>query len=70
MDDRKVKTPAGSVLVVPSHPLAMAVAVEWNSQIETIKPETMHLVIIHTVFNPKSAAIVFYSFPLRLIGDA
>ena len=44
MDNKKVKTPAGNPLIVPTKPLAMAVAVEWNSQKETIKPENMHLV--------------------------
>lgn len=39
-----MKTPAGNPLIVPNKPLAMAVAVEWNSQKETIKPENMHLV--------------------------
>lgn len=42
-----MKTPAGNPLIVPSKPLAMAVAVEWNSQQETIKPENMHLVAEH-----------------------
>lgn len=44
VDNKKVKTPAGNPLVVPSKPLAMAVSVEWNSQVETIKPANMHLV--------------------------
>lgn len=46
VDNKKVKTPAGNFLVVPTKPLAMAVSVEWNSQKETIKPEGMHLVNI------------------------
>ena len=45
VDNKKVKTPAGNLLVVPSKPLAMAVSVEWNSQVDTIKPANMHLVI-------------------------
>ena len=44
VDNKKVKTPAGNLLVVPSKPLAMAVSVEWNSQVDTIKPANMHLV--------------------------
>ena len=44
VDSKKVKTPAGNHLIVPSKPLAIAVTVEWNSQKETIKPEDMHLV--------------------------
>ncbi|KAL9956936.1 hypothetical protein ACROYT_G038500 [Oculina patagonica] len=43
VDSKKVKTPAGNPLVVPSKHLAMAVSVEWNSQVETIKPAYMHL---------------------------
>jgi len=44
VDSKKVKTPAGKPLVVPNKTLAMAVSVEWNSQVETIKPANMHLV--------------------------
>ena len=44
LDNKKVKTPAGKLLILPSKALAMAVSVEWNSQRETIKPENMHLV--------------------------
>ncbi|XP_068761096.1 ATP synthase mitochondrial F1 complex assembly factor 2-like [Montipora capricornis] len=56
VDNKKVKTPAGKALIVPSRPLAMAVAVEWNSQRETIKPENMHLTSLsNTVIdNPKT----------------
>lgn len=43
VDSKKVKTPAGKPLVVPNKTLAMAVSVEWNSQVETIKPANMHL---------------------------
>lgn len=45
VDNKKVQTPAGNLLVVPNKPLAMAVSVEWNSQVDTIKPANMHLVI-------------------------
>lgn len=45
VDNKKVKTPAGNLLVVPSKPLAMAVSVEWNLQVDTIKPANMNLVI-------------------------
>ena len=45
VDNKRVKTPAGNRLIVPSKPLAIAVSVEWNSQVETIKPANMHLVI-------------------------
>lgn len=49
LDKNVVKTPAGNSLVVPSKQLAMAIAVEWNSQQEVIKPEAMHLVRIQTL---------------------
>ena len=49
MDNKKVKTPAGKLLILPSKALAMAVSVEWNSQRETIKPESMHLVRISSM---------------------
>ena len=44
LDNKAVKTPAGNPLLVPSEQLAMAIAVEWNSQQEIIKSENMHLV--------------------------
>ena len=44
VDSKKVKTPAGRPLVVPNKTLAMAVSVEWDSQVDTIKPANMHLV--------------------------
>lgn len=56
VDSKKVKTPAGNPLVVPNKTLAMAVSVEWNSQVETIKPANMHLTSLsNTVIdNPKT----------------
>lgn len=56
VDNKKVKTPAGNLLVVPSKPLAMAVSVEWNSQVDTIKPANMHLTSLsNTVIdNPRT----------------
>lgn len=58
VDNKRVKTPAGNPLIVPTKPLAMAVAVEWNSQKETIKPENMHLTSLsNTVIdNPQTKA--------------
>ncbi|CAI9624137.1 unnamed protein product [Staurois parvus] len=43
LDRRKLRTPQGKVFVVPSEPLALAVATEWESQKDTIKFFTMHL---------------------------
>ncbi|XP_072273539.1 ATP synthase mitochondrial F1 complex assembly factor 2 [Pyxicephalus adspersus] len=43
LDRRKLRTPLGKVFVVPSEPLALAVATEWDSQKDTIKFFTMHL---------------------------
>jgi len=56
VDSKKVKTPAGKPLVVPNKTLAMAVSVEWNSQVETIKPANMHLTSLsNTVIdNPRT----------------
>lgn len=41
LDDRPVRTPAKAPLVVPTAPLAEAVAAEWDTQNGIIKPETM-----------------------------
>ncbi|XP_073504580.1 ATP synthase mitochondrial F1 complex assembly factor 2 [Phyllobates terribilis] len=43
LDRRKLRTPQGKVFTVPSEPLAIAVATEWESQRDTIKFFTMHL---------------------------
>lgn len=44
MDHRKLKTPQAKLFTVPSEALAIAVATEWDSQQDTIKFYTMHLV--------------------------
>lgn len=41
LDGRPVKTPAKTPLVVPTLPLAEAVAAEWNAQSGLVKPMTM-----------------------------
>lgn len=41
LDERKVRTPAKAPLVVPTAPLAKAIAAEWDAQSGIIKPETM-----------------------------
>lgn len=41
LDGRDVKSPAGTLAVLPSQPLAEAIAAEWESQEETIDAGTM-----------------------------
>jgi len=43
LDERVVKTPAGSALAAPSAALAEEIAAEWNAQGERIDPATMPL---------------------------
>lgn len=41
LDDRAVKTPSKSALIVPTRAMAEAIATEWDAQTGKIKPETM-----------------------------
>jgi chaperone required for assembly of F1-ATPase len=41
LDDRPVKTPSKAALVVPTLPMAEAIAAEWEAQTGKINPETM-----------------------------
>ncbi len=41
LDGRRVRTPAKAPLLVPTHGMAQAVAVEWDAQLETVDPKTM-----------------------------
>jgi chaperone required for assembly of F1-ATPase len=43
LDERPARTPARQPLVVPTAPLAEAIAGEWREQRETIRPELMPL---------------------------
>ena len=43
LDGRRVPTPAGSALVVPSRMLALSLAAEWDAQVRHIEPATMPL---------------------------
>ena len=43
LDGRRVKTPAKADLILPTAPLAKAVAEEWNEVAETINPRAMPL---------------------------
>ena len=46
LDKRKLRTPSGKVLNIPTEPLALAVASEWLGQKDTIKRHMMHLVSV------------------------
>lgn len=41
LDGRPVKTPAKTLLVVPTEALAQAIAAEWDAQVGEVRPETM-----------------------------
>lgn len=41
LDTRPVKTPAKAALIVPTRPLADAIATEWDAQEELIRPDRM-----------------------------
>jgi chaperone required for assembly of F1-ATPase len=43
LDGRNVKTPLKAALVLPTRPLAEAVAAEWDAQVEVINPHAMPL---------------------------
>uniref|UniRef100_UPI00358F38EF ATP synthase mitochondrial F1 complex assembly factor 2 isoform X3 n=1 Tax=Myxine glutinosa TaxID=7769 RepID=UPI00358F38EF len=43
VDRLKLRTPQGQVLCLPSEPLAIAVATEWDLQKDVIRLDTMHL---------------------------
>ncbi|XP_050032628.1 ATP synthase mitochondrial F1 complex assembly factor 2 [Dermacentor andersoni] len=43
LDQRKLKTPLGKLLLVPNEALAVAVATEWDCQQTEINPNEMHL---------------------------
>ena len=43
LDGRPLRTPAKRELVVPSEPLAAAIAAEWDAQVHDIRPATMPL---------------------------
>ena len=44
LDQKKLKTPSGVVFRVPTEPLALMVATEWDAQHESINRSNMHLV--------------------------
>ena len=44
LDHRHLQTPQRRVFAVPTEPLALAVAQEWNGQGSFVQPTLMHLV--------------------------
>uniref|UniRef100_A0A0C9R261 Putative f1-atp synthase assembly protein n=1 Tax=Amblyomma americanum TaxID=6943 RepID=A0A0C9R261_AMBAM len=43
LDQRKLKTPLGKLMLVPNEALAVAIATEWDCQQAEINPNEMHL---------------------------
>jgi len=41
LDGRPVKTPGKTPLIVPTRPMAEAIAAEWDAQVELVDPRTM-----------------------------
>ncbi|MCA1909815.1 MAG: ATPase [Magnetospirillum sp.] len=62
LDGRGIKSPAGRRLEVPSHKLALAIAAEWDAQVDEIKPHTMPLTQLASTaldrVGPERAAII------------
>ncbi|XP_043274448.1 ATP synthase mitochondrial F1 complex assembly factor 2 [Venturia canescens] len=50
LDQRKLKTPKGKVFEVSSKPLALAVALEWDSQEDIIDRSNMHLTALCSTY--------------------
>jgi ATP synthase F1 complex assembly factor 2 len=44
LDQRKLKTPGGKLFTAPNEALAIAVANEWDTQKDTLKFYSMHMV--------------------------
>ncbi|XP_032781806.2 ATP synthase mitochondrial F1 complex assembly factor 2 [Daphnia magna] len=52
LDNKKLKTPAGSIFRVSSEPLALAVANEWDAQEEKILVSSMHITsLVNTILD-------------------
>ncbi len=43
LDQKNLRTPLRKMFLVPSEPLALAVAEEWQAQGDVVKPSLMHL---------------------------
>ena len=52
LDHRKLRTPRRELLVLPTEPLALAVAGEWASQASLLQPSIMYLVSLCTLTSP------------------
>lgn len=50
LDHRHLRTPLRRKFVIPSEPLALAVAQEWNAQGTFVQPQLMHLVSESVLF--------------------
>ena len=57
LDGRAVKTPASNTLALPSERLAMAVAQEWESQVDVINPFQMPLTRLCNVALDRMSAV-------------
>ena len=62
LDGRNLRSPAGSLLLVPTLPLAEAIADEWRAQCDDIEPATMPLfglaVTVLDRVTPQRSAII------------
>jgi len=63
LDGRAVKTPAKAALIVPTEPMAKAIAAEWDAQVDQIDPRTM------PVTRGANAAIDKVSVMMREVVD-
>ena len=67
LDGRNLRSPAGSLLLVPTLPLAEAIADEWRAQGDDIEPATMPLfglavTVLDRVTPQRSAIITAVSY--------
>lgn len=62
LDQRQLRTPLGFPLVIPSEPLAYAIAAEWNCQVKDfIRPTQMPLMtLVSTAIDQTTAAATTY----------
>ena len=54
LDGRHVKTPLKAALVLPTRPLAEAVAAEWDAQVDVINPHAMPLTKLANTANDRA----------------
>lgn len=77
LDHRKLRTPQAKLFTVPSEALAIAVATEWDSQQDTIKFYTMHLVTSSCTYTPTAGFLgylakmdMLFQIRIRPLGQA